>query len=471
MTPQTEQRILENLYDRLWDAITYSPNAGEEPAFDKDTTLVQFSKGEALNAADFANAVTPTNPQGSLNAAEMFSRMVDVVPTVSADYAPTGNRLSETYRQIVDGANSTVQTDPEQLKMYKRAYDYLNVEQTITGFDGTKTTSVRPSPIYKTYQDNLTAYVAAVSAYRTAYLDYDLTDPKQQRQWQANEPVLRNAINQTYNTLQSGGAPQVREALAALSTTINSAVRNILSDAQRAMANQGFASSTGDGSEWYLAYGLPGDWGAPDPQGFSKLTLSSKNLQETTNSRFNEYGGGVSWNAGLWSVGGGVSGSDKSEHYHMTSDDVTISFRFGVVRILRPWLNDLLFRVRSWYTDATDKGGISSGTFDNNDGLLPLIPTAFVVARDLTIESNFTEEDKKHIEKSISGNTSVGWGPFKISGHYAHGSSKDTFSSHFEGGTLVVPGINVVAWISEITPMSPPESAPKAKGKGSKIPA
>ena len=49
---------------------------------DKQTTFVQFAKNMALKPEDFADAVTPGNPKGNLNASEIFARMVDVVPSV-----------------------------------------------------------------------------------------------------------------------------------------------------------------------------------------------------------------------------------------------------------------------------------------------------------------------------------------------------------------------------------------------------
>lgn len=47
-----------------------------------------------------------------------------------------------------------------------------------------------------------------------------------------------------------------------------------------------------------------------------------------------------------------------------------------------------------------------------------------------------------------------------MSGSYSHSSSKDYHKSTFDGGTLTIPGIQIIAWVSEITPASPPENAP-----------
>ena len=228
MTPEMEQKVLASLYDRLWDAITYSPGAGKSSAFDKQTSFVQFSKGEALRGEDFLNAAAPINPGGDLNAAETFSRMVDVVPLVQGDYAPSATRLSQAYASIVQGANSNVKTNPDQQKIYHQAYSYLNTTTKIKEFDGGETTQTGPSRIFNTYLANRDAYANALSGYRLAYGGYDLNDPKQQREWQARAPALQAALDRTWNLWRGEGATQVERALAALDTTINSAVRNVL---------------------------------------------------------------------------------------------------------------------------------------------------------------------------------------------------------------------------------------------------
>jgi hypothetical protein len=464
MDAAQEQQVLSSLYSRLYDAITFSPGSSQPAAFDKQTTFLQFSKSEALNPQDFANAATPVNPTGDLNAAETFSRMVDVVPAVQADYTPSAETVSTVYSNIVNGANTSAQVDPAQVTIYQEAFSFLNSETKIKDFMGKETTSTGPSTIAAAYQANLTAYVTAVSAYRTAYLNYDLTDVKQQRQWQANEPVLRNAVNQTYTTWRNQGAPQVEEAQAALVSSVNSSVRNAIQDAQRSVSsiNQ-MASSLGQ-DPWFLSYALPTNWADPAAAAnFTNLTLTSANLNTSSDSQYSSYGGGASWGGGLWSVGGSAQHSSGSTQSHMDANNISLSAKIGVVRIFRPWLHEFLFRMQGWYIDSEESGGISNGQLAGNEGgLLPLIPTAFVVARDISISADFSDQDKSHIESATSGSASVGWGPFSISGSYSHSESHDTFSSSFSGGQLNVPGIQVIAWVSEIVPMSAPLNPPAA---------
>ena len=461
MTPEMEQKVLASLYDRLWDAITYSPGGDKTSAFNKQTSFVQFSKGEALRGEDFANAAAPINPGGDLNAAETFSRMVDVVPLVQGDYAPSATRLSQVYASVVQGANSNVKTNPDQQKIYNQAYGYLNTTTKIEEFDGSETTQTGPSRIFNTYLANRDAYANALSGYRLAYSGYNLSDPKQQREWQARSPALQAALDRTWNLWRGEGATQVERALAALDTTINSAVRNVLEEARQTMAQAALTSNLGDGTKWYLSYALPSDWSGPGgAENLTAITLESSNLQTESSSRFDSYSAGASWSAGLWSVGGELAGSFGSSSYHMSADKLKLSAKLGLVRIYRPWLNELIFRMNGWFVDNFNQNGISNGQLKGNEhSALPLIPTAFVIGRNIAIEADFTTEDKTHVEKAISGSASVGWGPFRVSGNYSHSSSKDTFKSTFDGGTLQIPGIQVLGWVSEIVPASPPQKA------------
>jgi hypothetical protein len=458
MDQQTETKVLAALYDRLFQAITYAPTGLSAP-FDKATTFVQFAKNQALNPKDFANALSPANPNGDINTAEMFSRMVDVIPNICSDYSPSSNHVFDAYYNIVHGANSSVKTDPSQQDLYNQAYNYLNQQVTIKDFTGKEKTSYNKSDIYTAYCNNQTAYIGAVSAYRTAYLNYDLTKIADQRAWQANEPLLRNAVNQAYNTWRSQGADEVEQALAVLASSINSSVRNAIQQAQQDVAAQNQMSpSTTGGKPWMLSYATPTNWydvdGIPN---FSHLTLKSDNLTESQQSSYSSYSSGASASWGLWSVGGGVSGQHEDSHYHMDSDTFQLDADIAVVQVNRPWFNDLLFRMNSWYIDSANKGGISNGTLKDNDkGLLPLCPNAFVIARNVKITANWSTQDKSHVMDSITTKASVGWGPFAVSGSYSNSSSSDYFNSTFNGGTLEIPGIQIVAWVNEIIPFSAP---------------
>lgn len=122
---------------------------------------------------------------------------------------------------------------------------------------------------------------------------------------------------------------------------------------------------------------------------------------------------------------------------------------------------NFLFAMKGWWLKGASINGISNGQLKGNESsMLPLIPTAIVVASDVTIKADFSAQDQSHIEKAVSGSARVGWGPFSVGGSYSHSESHDQLTATYDGGTLRIPGIQILAWVSTITPASPPLAAP-----------
>ena len=88
--------------------------------------------------------------------------------------------------------------------------------------------------------------------------------------------------------------------------------------------------------------------------------------------------------------------------------------------------------------------------------MMPLLPTSFVVARKVKISANWSKADWALITSKTSGGGGFGIGPFSISGSYAHSSSKQTFTSAMAGGTITVPGVQIIGFISQVVPYCPP---------------
>ncbi|NEQ47803.1 MAG: hypothetical protein F6K00_31455 [Leptolyngbya sp. SIOISBB] len=249
MTPEQEQKLLKSLYDRLFDAVTFTPEGGRETSFGRETTFVQFSKNEALRKEDFANAMSPTNPQGDQRSALAFSEMVDQVPNVAADYTPSGRKLSETYKLIVDNANTRNDVDPEQKRIYDQAYDFLNQITEIPNFDGSPTAVPGPTPIVQTYNNNQAAYVTAYSGYRAAQNGYNFDNLDDQRAWQAVAPALQLNVDSTWNRWVQQGKANVERAQNALQTTINDLTSAAIAAAQSQMSDARWMSPLPGGAK------------------------------------------------------------------------------------------------------------------------------------------------------------------------------------------------------------------------------
>ncbi|ELR64396.1 hypothetical protein C942_02576 [Photobacterium marinum] len=112
-----------------------------------------------------------------------------------------------------------------------------------------------------------------------------------------------------------------------------------------------------------------------------------------------------------------------------------VSLKFMQVNLLRPWYNELLFDTNGWYLAGQQAGFCSSGRLDANDGTIPLLPTSVILATDVDVDADWSHEDQKAIDGAIAQGDHVSLGNVVISA-----------PSHF---------IQVIGWITELTPFSP----------------
>lgn len=454
MTQEQEKQLLQAIYDRLFDAITYQP-AGSKNPFTESETFIHFSKNAAVDLKSFANSRTPSNFPGDLKTSEEFSRLVDQVSPMALEWENTGNQLSKIYKQVVDSANASTKTDQTAQDMYDKAYNYLHSE---TG---------EYSPEYNDYEDNLGAYVDAIQAYRGAYISYlnDAGDKdsdvrrKADLNWQVKAPGLENEIKKTLRKLSVGNAKSVEQSLNILNTTINDGVRQAISAAQDAVRDdRAFSSSLEQGDNWFLSYPVPANWTDEKNLSFSELKISGGNTTIRSKGTEHCFSVDTSVNYGLWRVKASADGNFQHFNSSTDKDSVEITAKVAKVEIKRPWFLESIFRLQNWSTNlVNNKGGISNGKIDtsNKTGLIPMYPVAFVVASDIRIKANFSHEDEEHIKESAHASTSVGWGPFSIGGSYGYGKTDDEFHSDYQNGEIRVPGMQIIAWISRVVPFSP----------------
>jgi hypothetical protein len=454
MDKDREQKVLSSLYDRLLDAVTYSPD-GKSAPFRKEEIYFQMCKNQVLDPADFANTLSPANPNGDMRSASLFSAMVDALPTTGPLWADSGKKVSDIYKGLVANANTATQPSKEQKEIYQQAYAFLNTETQTKDFKGNVKKKTDPSDIVIAYDDARAAYITAVGGYRSAYNGYDLDQIKDQRAWNAVAPGLQLNLDQAWNQWNRAGKAEVEDAQNALSSTINDAVRYAIDETRRLVSPEYQMAGFGGAPVWLPSYALPTSWAQASSKA-SKLTFTSSYLNKTESSNAHEYSAAASGSWGLWHASAEVSGKIEEKKSHMDAQNLTLEAELIAVSIKRPWFNPLLLSMRDWWVTGIPKGGISNGDARDPKGVMPLVPTGFVVSRNVKITADFSEEDKKFISNSISTKASGGWGPFSISGSYSNSSSKSDFQSKFDGGSLQLPGLQLVAWISAVTPASPP---------------
>lgn len=117
-----------------------------------------------------------------------------------------------------------------------------------------------------------------------------------------------------------------------------------------------------------------------------------------------------------------------------TTNGFSISFNYCRVNIDRPWMNLALLKMPNWYIFGSNSNLFSNGSPVDNPGNLPLISTSFIVIKNLKITANWSAEDKNNLNNSLS------LGPFDI----RNGS--------FNQNALEIPGMQIIAFTSKVTP-------------------
>jgi len=143
--------------------------------------------------------------------------------------------------------------------------------------------------------------------------------------------------------------------------------------------------------------------------------------------------------------------------------NVKVRFSYAVVDIDRPWLDTSLLNLNNWFLVGDyKKGCISTGRMAQekpSDGteptFLPSIVTSLILVKDVRISwDNWKSQWQAHTE-SNSSSASVGVWCFSANAHYSHAKQSRDFSCDASGEELVIPGIQVVGYVSQILPASP----------------
>lgn len=466
-----QDRLMQAVYDAIYDSLTTPPRAPNgssvgngRPAANPNNTILSlaFPVGLPIDASQFANAWSPLNTSGSVYAAENFATLTDDIPEVSSLYASTGRSVDTVYGQILSGVESDPPqpSTPSARQAYEDAFNFLFIDGTDYDDQGRPVTVKVDSPAYRNYKNKLTLLSAAQSTYANNYLQFDFSDPADQRRWSILSPSLLAPVQISLADFEAARPDRVENALAIVRQYEGASVAGLFNQSRRTYDLTRQGSILQPGIFWHAAEAFPGNWFAESAAAnFTDITIESRSLRINESSKYSSYRGGGGFNAGFWRVRGGSSGEYSSYNLSTDTSRIKISFKFGRVEIRRRWLDPSLFSLNGWRVVGRNEGAYSSGRFDTNGGVFPLLPVSMIVARDIKVYGEWGSADLARAASTTRSGGSVGWGPFSCSGSYHRSSSTRTFVSDFDSNTISVPGIQVIGWISQLNPYMPPEGS------------
>jgi hypothetical protein len=458
-----DKKMVQTLYDYVYDALTVGPSIAGGPnirASGRDRTYLTMQlPGTPVDASQFANEWTPSNPDGTTVATENFARFIDVLPNLSPLHSASGQSLESLYGNEVVRANVIPPpVDPAKQEAFSKAMALLFVDGTDFDDEGKPITVKVESPLLRNYKNKMSAYDAAVTSYMTAFLSYDLSKPADQRAWAILSPRLQTPVTQAWNDLQAAQPGRVETALATVGQDQASSLAKRFADARALFDQTKLGSLLQPGTSYHWAQAFPANWFASSAaQNFAQVTLSSDKYYSSSSSSFSSWGGSAGVNFGLFSIGGGAGGSSSRRNVSTDTSSIRMAFRMARVELRRPWLDPSLLSLGGWSVQGRQRGAYSNGKSDaSNRGMFPLFPTAFVVARDIQISATWGHTDLETISKNVHGGGGFSIGPFRVSGGGGSSSSSIRVNSAFDGKTITIPGLQVIAWVNQAVPLSPP---------------
>jgi len=503
----------------------WTPGGGDSSAsFSNEGTFVQPAAAPAAAGATASNGSGPpgavypppmpkpdqqleSSIQNAMYTSFLVDNMLEVTQKGIAAAWPD-RKVSVEYYTILEGIQPEKEIEPE-----KSVLDAVKAAQNLLYLRDDKGNFVGYTPLYAQYRRNRSTWTDAVGAQAAAYAQA-MADPVAGQVWPVVAATYANKVTQALNDFNSMGRREVENALNTIATVGQSAVKALVA----------LARSLYDAYDIQLggavSVGVP--WSYINPISWWDHTNNSFGIQQirASSSAYQASGAsGASSFANNWwkeqssstSASGGInlgfvsasanyshadasnafadhSGRSSWSHHAEKSSSATITFEYFVATIERPWLLGDLFNIEGWYLVGQKKNSISDGTIITQVGdhtkLLPMIPKAFVIMRNVVITADdwgdagsaFATAQQNSggsgQSSSDSFGGSVGYLCFgasaqhneqQASGAFGASGSSDSgwsFTRSGNGGTLKLMGSQIIGWIGEIQPQAPKIDAP-----------
>ena len=475
--------------------------------------------GTATGGTGTSTAPTPpavdVQMQHAIQSAANTAALVDTMMKVTTDgtYVPYegAEQISQAYQAIImKGQGIPAPPPPPDIQAKINA-----ASKVLWVYDSAGNNTYQQSPLYANYETLSATWAAARTSYATAEAAAS-TNPALAAAWPVTSQSLQVDVDNAWNDWRSSGADQVENALDTLGSVGGAVGPFFLNQARELFKawDLGLTGSVPVGTAY--SYILPSSWWDSTDKltGFTTLTANTSSWQSAGStsaaSMASDWYSGQSstTSAGaagmIFGITFGGSGSSTSstgqagsagsgsQHYAFGSQmsDVSIQYEYGMCDIKRPWMLAELFQVDGWYLPGEKAGTISDGTLSNQvqDAvhLLPMIPTQFMVVRNVKLTANGWGEAgdqmaqySRQLQSNNSSSSSGGSGAVGFLGigaeashHQSNYSGSNVYASansaawKFSGnhvhGVLEIPGAQIVGFVGEILPKSPRVDSPPA---------
>jgi len=401
-----------------------------------------------------------------LNQAFSFSQIVDFIPDATGTYnnnmqetvwRTSEARMSHLYSEILRFSKVvTHELSNEEKAKLEKFRNFLRTTKKVKNLiTDEETTLTVDGPVLQAYNEKMQAYITAALVYNnkrvTAQSATGVEGKAAVLDWANNAKLYRLQVKAAEDAWTSGG---YRNEIDQINAYINQVtMRDMMLWKQHLLENFDNAkvSGLGPGQEFLYTTLIPGNFA--NSTGWTEFSYNHEQVSSSSHTESNSWsvGGGV--NFGLWSAGGSAHGESQNYSSDFSVSSFKIGFSLSQIVISRPWFYPEFFMNRGW---MLRKG--EGWMYDDmpSDGQKPpkgnfiAYPTTILFAKNIVIDSADFRSHYDEYSRSVGGSASVGWGPFRVRGSYAHAESGRNYNSEGSGSALRVPGMQIIGFVNHV---------------------
>lgn len=366
---------------------------------------------------------------------------------------PKSSKVNDTWFAIVNGANA-IASKLELNDEIKKAVE--DAKALLMDKDG------NPTPKFEAYNKYRDEYTSKVNIRNRQYANA-FSNPMQLQQWPIQGKVFQDDVDYAWDQWQGFGFKvEVEKAMNTLAAQGIDPAILLIARAKHKYENS-LVNFPNVGNIPYT-FIIPNKWYSPDDfDGWTQYSETDFHSETHYKESSSSIKANASLNLGFWSTGGSFNSNTSRQEFQSKRSNLSIKFEFAVADIKRPWLDTTLLNLPNWFLVGDyAKNCISEGTFTQEQKatsseatFLPSVVTSFILLRNLSITWDEASTEWDAMQSQISSGGSLGIGPICLSGSYSRGKKEHNFSCNLDGKTLHVNGVQLIGYVSSITPASP----------------
>jgi len=345
------------------------------------------------------------------------------------------------YEQVLSGKElPLIELTPSQKQQLQNALD------TVVTANGD------PTPAMKNYRRYQLKYNDALTAYQEAQAN-------SQNEGKPLPPSIQQklqAAQQAWDTL--GYRAKVNTAIATINNLQDLDPNSWWTELKSRFTKGSSQSSSG--APFGVTMTSPDYKTFFEDEGWTQISFNQQDVQNQVTSKSTQTGGGVSVGWGLWRASAEASYKKDQGYSLASSTDISISLEVRRVEVTRPWMDGSVFRSRAWRwgqgsVNELISNGADASLGETPSGVMPLLPTTLILARNLTMTASMTTEESNWVNEQISAKASFGYGPFSFGGSYNQQNGQTNIEASRSGNTLSNPAVQILGYSCEVLPRSP----------------